>query len=293
MLKKRKYNLVILIISCLLLFTGCSVRKNVRNKEVKEFTKSILESNERVKDLSFYFLRPSLYSDLVYDGDLEKEDFQSLIDEFNKKIDIEFMQRIGDKYWGGSRPSRFNLHVHVDKNRSDKKKHTYDYKISSQYNKTFVHDEEPDNIDGYETWHISGRKDSGIIIDLAEDGPTDTWGIQLSANNITPTGITLECKQLDGEATGDLQTGSYYFLEEEINGEWIKRETLTPESGIAWDDMALIITMNDTVMWNIDWEWLYGVLEDGSYRIGKEVTDFRDIGDYDTKTYYANFQVVN
>lgn len=293
MLKKRKCFFGILIISSLLLFTGCSVRKNVKNKEVKEFIKYILESNEKVKDLSFYFLRPSLYSDLVYDGDLDKEDFKNLIDEFNKKIDIEFMQRIGDKYWGGSRPSEFNLYVHVDKNRSDKKKHTYDYKISSEYNKTFVHDEETDNIDGYETWHISGRKDSGIIIDLAEDGPTDTWGIQLSASNITPTGMTLECKQLDGEATGDLQSGSYYSLKEEINGQWIELETLISESEIAWDDMALIITMNDTVIWNIDWQVLYGVLEDGNYRIGKEVTDFRGTGDCDTKTYYANFQVVN
>ena len=187
MLKEKKYIFGVLLIIFLLLFTGCSVRKNVRNKEVKEFTKSILESNEKVKDLSFYFLRPSLYSDLVYDGELEKEDFQKINDEFNKKIDIEFMQRIGDEYWGGSRPSEFNLYIHVDKNRSDKKKHTYDYKISSQYNKTFVHDEEPDNIDGYETWHISGGKDSGIIIDLGEDEATNVALDFL----ITPEGLRI------------------------------------------------------------------------------------------------------
>ena len=29
-------------------------------------------------------------------------------------IDIEFMQGIGDKYWGGSRPSEFNLYLYID-----------------------------------------------------------------------------------------------------------------------------------------------------------------------------------
>lgn len=29
----------------------------------------------------------------------------------------------------------------------------------------------------------------------------------------------------------------------------------------------------------------------GKYRIGKEIMDFRSTGDYDTNTYYANFEV--
>lgn len=82
MKKKKMFIIGMLLIVFLLLFTGCSVRKNVRSKEVKEFTKSILESNEKVKDLSFYFLRPYLAGELVYDGDLDKEDFKKIIDEY-------------------------------------------------------------------------------------------------------------------------------------------------------------------------------------------------------------------
>lgn len=162
MIKKRKYIIGILLIACLFFFTGCSVDKNVKNKEVKNFTKCILESNEEIKDLKFYFRRPSLRAELVYNGDLDKEELQLLLDEFKTLIDIEFMQRIGEKYWGGARPSEFNLYVFVDKKRED----GYDYQVSSRYNKTHIHDEEPDNIDGYETWEISGEKDSGITIDL-------------------------------------------------------------------------------------------------------------------------------
>ena len=65
-------------------------------KKVKEFTGSILESNEKIKSLDFYFVRPYLGSHLVYDGELDKEELRDLVDEFKTLIDIEFMQRIGE-----------------------------------------------------------------------------------------------------------------------------------------------------------------------------------------------------
>lgn len=155
-MKKRIFIIGILLIVVLLLFTGCSVRKNVKIKEVKEFTKSILESNEKIRDLDFYFVRPYLGSHLVYDGDLDIDELQYLIAEFQTLIDIEFMQRIGDKYRGGTRPSEFKVYVYID-TMDNKREGDYDYLISSRYNKTHIHDEEPDNIDGYETWHIERR----------------------------------------------------------------------------------------------------------------------------------------
>ena len=41
----------------------------------------------------------------------------------------------------------------------------------------------------------------------------------------------------------------------------------------------------------MNWERLYGELPSGSYRIGKEVMDFRATGDYDTNDYYAYFEI--
>lgn len=293
MFKKRKYITCIVLIFCLLLFTGCSVRKTVRNKEVKEFTKSILESNEKIKDLNFEFIRPQLEAELVHDGDLDKEDFQKLIAEFDKKIDIEFMQRIGDKYWGGARPSRCVLYVYIDNKRNDKHGHTYDYKISSRYNKTHIHDENPENIDGYKTWSIGDNKYRAVIIDGDGDKRTETWGVGLNTTNITPTGLTLICYQSEGEPTGDLSTGSYYFLEERIDNKWTSVEILPSEYERAWTDEAWMISMNDEVEWEVNWEELYGELPAGYYRIGKNIMDFRDTGDYDEETYYANFEVLN
>ena len=45
-------------------------------------------------------------------------------------------------------------------------------------------------------------------------------GIQLSAADVTPTGLTLACNQSGGTPTGELTTGSKYWLDKEVNGIW-------------------------------------------------------------------------
>ena len=68
---------------------------------------------------------------------------------------------------------------------------------------------------------------------------------------------------------------------------------LASEYERAWTDDAWIIPMNDGVEWEVNWKELYGELSVGYYRIGKNIIDFRDTGDYDEETYYANFEVLN
>lgn len=134
---------------------------------------------------------------------------------------------------------------------------------------------------------------AGCVEEETNEIEDDTWGIQLTATKITPTGMTLVCKQSGGEPTGELLTGSYYLLEESINGQWLPVEMLPSEYELVWTDEAWIIPMNDTVEWEVAWEWLYGELPDGNYRIGKKIMDFRSAGNYDEKIYYANFEVTN
>ena len=53
-----------------------------------------------------------------------------------------------------------------------------------------------------------------------------------------------------------------------------------------------MIPNDECVRWEIDWEWLYGSLPDGIYRLGKEITDFRSTGNYDTYRIWSdNFAV--
>ena len=121
----------------------------------------------------------------------------------------------------------------------------------------------------------------------------DPWGVKLTAKNITPSGLTIVCTQQDGEPTGELQTGSYYGLEMLQDGEWVAVELLPMEYELAWTSEAWMIPNNAETEWEVNWSRLYGELPAGSYRISKSVMDFRGTGDYDTKTYYAGFDLVD
>ena len=121
----------------------------------------------------------------------------------------------------------------------------------------------------------------------------DPWGVKLTAKNITPSGLTIVCTQQDGEPTGELQTGSYYGLKMLQDGEWIAVDLLPMEHELAWTSEAWMIPNNTETEWEVNWSRLYGELPAGSYRISKSVMDFRGTGDYDTKTYYAGFDLVD
>ena len=119
----------------------------------------------------------------------------------------------------------------------------------------------------------------------------ETWGINLTAENITSTSATIKCVQSGGEPTGELHTGSWFILENwtEENG-W-KEMPYVVEGDIAWTEEAWMITINDVCEWDINWEYLYGAIPEGKYRIGKEITDFRATGDFDKAFYYAEFKI--
>ena len=133
----------------------------------------------------------------------------------------------------------------------------------------------------------------GISRTPATHAYQDLWGVKLTAKNITPSGLTIVCEQQDGEPTGELNTGSYYGLEVLRDGEWVPVELLPMEHELAWTMEAWAIPANEETEWDVNWSRLYGELPAGSYRIGKSIMDFRGTGDYETKTYYAGFDIVD
>lgn len=160
---KKKFFLAGIILFAVLLIlveSNPGRSKRVRMKEVRQFTETMCRSDEHIKDLKFYFQRPALRAEMVYEGPLEKEKLISLMEDFKALVDVQFMQKIGDKYWGGARPYGFALYIYCDK---DKEGNNYDYLIDSRYNKTYIDDENPDNIDGYKTWTISGAENEGVL----------------------------------------------------------------------------------------------------------------------------------
>ena len=119
---------------------------------------------------------------------------------------------------------------------------------------------------------------------------SDKWGITLYADDVTPKGMTLKIEQFGGNPIGTLEYGSAYTLETTVNDEWKPVETVTGEP-LVWTALAYAVKMNDIFELNINWEYGYGELKPGYYRLKKEFTDFRGTRDYDTETYEVYFTI--
>ncbi|MBR2404965.1 MAG: hypothetical protein IKA95_04850 [Clostridia bacterium] len=118
----------------------------------------------------------------------------------------------------------------------------------------------------------------------------DKWGITLYAEDVTPKGMTLKIEQFGGNASGTLQYGAAYTLETTVNDAWISVKTVNKEP-LVWNAVAYMVKMNDVTEININWEYGYGELKPGYYRLKKEFDDFRAPGDYDTETYEVYFTI--
>lgn len=120
----------------------------------------------------------------------------------------------------------------------------------------------------------------------------DEWGLTLTAENVTPSGMTIVFNQMNGKQTGELQTGDWYALYTEENGEWKELPFIVEDDvNVGWNSVAYMIPKGGQVPFEVNWEWLYGKLIPGKYRINKEVMDFRDTGDFDKKIYSLEFIV--
>lgn len=121
------------------------------------------------------------------------------------------------------------------------------------------------------------------------DNPIGLW---MYAKDVTPIRCTLVFSQTGGNVTGELQTGQWYEIQvRNAHGEWIDNSSKDVE--IAWEDIAYLISNDDTTKMDLNWEYLYGRLNDGHYRIVKRVMDYRAPGDYDEYDICAEFDIVS
>lgn len=134
----------------------------------------------------------------------------------------------------------------------------------------------------------TNEKEGGAYIYNAES-ELDEIGVSLSLKNISPTGAVLVLNQYRPDApTGKLQHGSDFILEVEKNGVW-EEVPIVVEGDYAFNAAAYLIPNGETSEMALDWEWLYGTLAPGNYRIRKQLMDFRAAGDFDKYTVSAYF----
>lgn len=131
-------------------------------------------------------------------------------------------------------------------------------------------------------------------LEIESTGECSKWKIEMRAENVTSTGMTLILTRDNPEEDARiLITGEMYFLQKKKKNEWVSVQPILDEYG--WYMIATLIDPVGTREWEIDWEWLYGKLSAGTYRIGKNVQIdgnymLADNVGYN-KTYYAEFQI--
>lgn len=114
-------------------------------------------------------------------------------------------------------------------------------------------------------------------------------GITLTLKDLTRSGATIVCAQSGGDSVSELSTGSFFIVERLTETGWVEVEQRKLDGDLAWTMEAYIVTLNGTTEWDLNWEWLYGELELGHYRVGKEFMNFRGPGDSDHVMIYTEF----
>ncbi|MBD5445251.1 MAG: hypothetical protein HDR29_06835 [Lachnospiraceae bacterium] len=131
-------------------------------------------------------------------------------------------------------------------------------------------------------------KEGGVYV-YSKESEADKIGLYLSLKNVSRSGATLVFDQYDDKApTGQLQHGSEFVLEILKDGKW-EEAPITIEGEYGFNAVAYMIPAGESTEVELPWEWLYGELAAGEYRIKKSVMDFRGSGDYDKYTLYAQF----
>lgn len=95
----------------------------------------------------------------------------------------------------------------------------------------------------------------------------EDWVLELKAEGASATGTALVFTH-SGDGV-ELMTGEPYTLEKYTDGEW---QMLEPAKDLSFHLVGYNIPNNESYTLHTDWEYGYGALPEGHYRIGKNVS---------------------
>ena len=130
-------------------------------------------------------------------------------------------------------------------------------------------------VDG--AWHIFAHNENSYD------------GVSMEIANATSTKITLE---ITNNVRKELIYGEYFLIEyyDEETSQWLPAKEIC-EYQPAFPDIAYILKPAATTTVEVDFEWLYGVLRPGVYRIVKDVINSNEPGDFERYWYMEEFTI--
>ena len=151
-------------------------------------------------------------------------------------------------------------------------------KLSQLKENGYVDNEEQANSDVNVPEIIDSEKDANVFSPLA--------GVTMEVTEYSNTSVSV---RITNDTDKDIQCGSDFCLEmqDEETEEWRELDEVIDNAAFTME--AYRIQKDSPYETVINFEWLYGRLESGRYRMVKTVTDFRGTGDYTDYTYTAEF----
>ncbi len=125
-----------------------------------------------------------------------------------------------------------------------------------------------------------GKREGGVGESI-EESYDDNIAVQMSVTNVTPAGLTVHFRQYENRDCGELIYGDGYHLQVQNGGDWEDVPTVIEDWG--FNDIAYTLPAEGEAEQEINWEWLYGRLAPGTYRITKIMmnSNRNDPGVYD------------
>lgn len=105
--------------------------------------------------------------------------------------------------------------------------------------------------------------------------------------SVSPKGLTL---RFGNKIQPEIMYGESFILEKKIDGMWYELPVVI-DGEYGFKDIGYEITFEGGPDWEVDWEWLYGELQPGEYRIIKEVSNLEDTGEYKTHYLATEFMI--
>ena len=117
---------------------------------------------------------------------------------------------------------------------------------------------------------------TGCIWQFIPESEDTDIAVSMEMENITPSGAVIKISHYDWVKTGEIIAGDSFTLEKENNGKWEPVPQIIDDA--AFNDIGYPVPENETKEIGTNWEWLYGPLSPGTYRIKKTVIDNTDKG---------------
>ena len=129
-----------------------------------------------------------------------------------------------------------------------------------------------------EAWSIldtisyDSTKKEGGSGQYSQEAECEELALSMTVHNVTPSGCTVVFHQHE-KKKGEMNYGDPYSIEKLDGDEWVQLPYIIDNA--AFHLVAYPIPYEGEAEMDVDWEWLYGKLEPGTYRIVKTV-DYRE-----------------